>query len=179
MVWETRTAVTDDNFKALLAENLGLVHRVAYTYCRDATERDDVAQEIVTHLWRSRAQYDGRHAATWFYRVAINVAISYFRREVRRTGRTEPFDKHAETLGDVATTAAHHDAMVLRSCIAELGEMDRALTLLHLDGNPHAVIAEILGISASNVATRLTRIRAAMRRRLEPSAPTQSQGNEQ
>ncbi|MBL4686850.1 MAG: sigma-70 family RNA polymerase sigma factor [Nannocystaceae bacterium] len=171
--------MTDDKFKALLAEHLGLVHRVAYTYCRDVTERDDVAQEIVTHLWRCRAQYDGRQASTWFYRVAINVAISYFRREVRRSGRTEPFDQHAATLGDVATTAAHHDSMVLRSCIAELGEMDRGLTLLHLDGNSHAVIAEILGISASNVATRLTRIRVAMRRRLDSNSSTQVQGSEQ
>ncbi len=67
-------------FTNLLRRHAGLIHKVAYAYCRNATDRDDVIQEIAIQLWRSRDRYDVRFKeTTWIYRIAINVAIAEYR----------------------------------------------------------------------------------------------------
>ena len=150
-------------FTALVHEHLSLVRRVAGAYARTPADREDLVQEILLRLWRSRRRYDpARGATTWFYRVGLNVAISRCRREQHR-GRVEPLDDVAEP------DAGPEDAEVqlLHECIAELGELERGLVLLHLDGNDHVTIAEVLGISVSNVGTKLSRVRQTLKRALE------------
>ena len=157
-------------FTALVQQHLGLIHKVARAYCRNAADLDDLAQEIVLQLWRSRESYDrSRRASTWFYRVALNVAISYYRRERRHRG---PRRMPADALIHVATSAAEPDpeVCILQDCIGELGELERSLVLLYLDGHDHAAIAEVLGISTSNVGTKLSRIKTTLKRAFERRA---------
>lgn len=78
---QTKTAASD-RFISLLEENRKIVYKVAATYSRNPADREDLAQEIVVQLWRSFACYDeGYRFSTWMYRVALNVAISFYRRE--------------------------------------------------------------------------------------------------
>lgn len=158
-------------FTNLLLRHAGLIHKVAYAYCRDATDRDDVIQEIAMQLWRSRDRYDNRFKeTTWIYRLAINVAISFHRREGRHRYRCVSLDSPAITIA-APTTEPNQDVELLMLWIDELGELDKALVLLYLDEHDHASIAEVLGISVSNVGTKLHRIkdklRAAFDRRLQ------------
>lgn len=162
-----------DQYTNLLLRHTGLIHKVAYAYCRDATDRDDVIQEIAIQLWRSRNRYDDRFKeTTWIYRIAINVAISFHRRERRHRHRRVSLESPAIT---IATPSAepNQDVELLKRCIDDLGQLDKALVLLYLDGHDHASIAEVLGISVSNVGTKLQRIkgklRAAFDRRLQPN----------
>src|SRR5262245_38661349 len=75
-------------FTDLARRHAGLIHRAAYAYCRDATDREDVVQEILAQLWRSRERYDERYRqTTWIYRIALNIAISFHRRERRHRER--------------------------------------------------------------------------------------------
>jgi len=161
-----------DQYTNLLRRHAGLIHKVAYGYCRNISDRDDVIQEIAIQLWRSRDRYDDRFKeTTWIYRIAINVAVSFHRRERRHSHRHVSLEGAAIV---IAAPSAEHDRDLeqLMRWIGDLGELDKALVLLYLDGNDHASIAEVLGISVSNVGTKLQRIKNKLRaecdRRLQP-----------
>ena len=152
-----------DRFLALLDQHRKIVHKVASSYGRGATDRDDLAQEIITQLWRSFPRYDERFRfSTWMYRIALNVAISAYRSDRVRTRH------HVEADDAVLQVAAPADApderlRELHALIQGLNEMDRALAILYLDGHRHDEIGEVLGISESNVGTRLNRIKTRLR----------------
>jgi RNA polymerase sigma factor (sigma-70 family) len=162
-------AAASDTFVSLLEENRKIVYKVAATYSRNPADREDLAQEIVVQLWRSFARYDEAYRfSTWMYRVALNVAISFYRRESRRT-RAEVSAEDAVL--EVASLAAEptemdDDIRLLRQLIEHLDELDRAVIILHLDGNRYSTIAEILGISETNVGTKINRIKQRLRRDL-------------
>lgn len=150
--------MTADELTDLLQRHAGLIRKVAHAYCRNPSERDDVVQEIAVQLWRARDRYDPRFAVTtWIYRVALNVAISCFRRTDRHA--------HAESLADLDAAAASVDPRLadLDRLLGSLDVLERALVILYLDGNDHATIGDVLGISASNVGTKLDRIRTRLR----------------
>jgi RNA polymerase sigma factor (sigma-70 family) len=154
-------------FERLIEEHRGILYTVCRSYCSDPNEREDLGQEIVAQVWRSFERYDDRYAfSTWMYRVALNVAISY-RRRVRRRTDHELFDDAAI---DAAVRQEPHnvdDLTTLRSFIEELDPLPKALMLLYLEGYPHREIAETLGISESNVGTKINRIKLELRRRFD------------
>jgi RNA polymerase sigma factor (sigma-70 family) len=152
----------------LIRRHAKLIHKIAYAYCRDATDREDVVQEVAVQLWRSRHLYDERYQeTTWVYRIALNVAISFHRRERRHRERRLPVDAHAVTIADASEVQPSEDVQLLLRCIDDLGALDKALVLLYLDENDHASIADVLGISMSNVGTKLLRIKDRLRAALE------------
>ena len=160
-------------FTELIRRHTRLLHQIAYTYCRDAASREDVIQEITLELWRSRHRYDERYKeTTWIYRIAVNVAISFHRRERRHRDRRQPIDARAFTVA-APEGQPSEEMQVLMRCIDGLAPLDKALVLLYLDGNEHATLAEVLGISVSNVGTKLSRIKERLRtdveRRSQPS----------
>ncbi len=165
-------AIADqDRFLALLEEHRRILFKVAGSYTRNPADRADLAQEIVLQLWRSFGRFDGRcRFSTWMYRIAMNVAISFSRSEGRRLRGTEPVDELtfeiAATDGPPAETsdAARRLDLFIQD---ELDELSRALVILYLDGNSHETIAEILGISATNVGTRIGRIKQRLRKHFD------------
>lgn len=169
---QTTAAMTghDDQqraFAALLQRHAGIVFKVANTYARLPEDRDDLAQEIAAQLWRAWPKYDpARSVSTWMYRVALNVAISHVRTQsVRQRHDAVPLD---DTLHDLADTSGtdHEDTQHLRllqSFIARQPPLDRALLLLYLEERSQREIAEILGISESNVSTKIGRLKQRIR----------------
>jgi RNA polymerase sigma-70 factor (ECF subfamily) len=165
-----------DRFVSLLAEHRKILYKVAGSYCREPADREDLVQEMAVQLWRSFDRYDERYRfSTWMYRVALNVAISFHRSASRRSRDLVQVD--GAILDLVATAAdagaggdADEDLRTLYGYIERLDELDRALVILYLDGNRYDTIAEILGISETNVGTKLGRIKQRMRRDLGPAA---------
>ncbi len=155
----------------LIRRHARLIHKIAYAYCRDSTDREDVVQEVAVQLWRSCHRYDERFKeTTWIYRIALNVAISFHRRERRHRERRLPIDVHAITIAAASEVEPGEDVQLLLRCIDDLGALDKALVLLYLDGNEHASIADVLGISVSNVGTKLLRIKDRLRVAFEQRA---------
>lgn len=141
-----------------------ILYKVAYTYCRDAEERRDLVQEMVMQCWRSFPRFDeaaGVKFSTWMYRVAMNVAISRFRTEKREVRDTVPLDEFALDLAaaDQLDEKQSDNLRVLRQLIDGMDELNRALVLLFLEGFDSDEIAAMVGISASNVSTRMSRIK--------------------
>lgn len=80
------TAKHQERFQTLLDEHKRILYKVCHSYCRNRDDREDLAQEIIVQLWRSFGRFDeGYRFSTWMYRVALNVAISFYRRETTRT----------------------------------------------------------------------------------------------
>src|SRR5580765_1049315 len=109
-----------EQYTQLLLRHAGLIHRVAYAYCRNAMDRDDVIQEIAMQLWRSRDRYDDRFKeTTWIYRIAINVAVSFHRRERRHSQRRVWLDDPAITIA-APSVEPNPDVEHLMRCIDDL-----------------------------------------------------------
>ena len=124
-------------------------------------------QEIVYQLWKSGQSFDThRKFSTWMYRIALNVAISFYRRQ-RRSGLRIAFggDLHLMELEDRTEGDEELEEKIdlLQQFINELGELDKALMILYLEEKSYREIAEVLGITETNVATKLSRIKARLK----------------
>jgi RNA polymerase sigma factor (sigma-70 family) len=158
----------EERFLRLLDEHKRILYKVASVYCAQAEDRRDLVQEMVIHLWRSFPRYQEQFTfSTWMYRIAVNVAISFYRGE-RRHRQTLPL---LEMDLAAADRVMGDDLRLLRELVAQLDELNRALMLLYLEGYSHAEIAELLGISATNVSTRMDRIRKQFRDEMNPGDP--------
>lgn len=162
-----------DRFTSLLDEHRKILYKVAATYARGAADRQDLVQEMVVQLWRSFDRYDTDYRfSTWMYRIALNVAISWFRAETRKARTFVPAE---DAILDVAaapqeSAAIEEGLRALWSAIDGLDALDRALVVLYLDGQSHDAIAEVLGISRTNVGTKINRIKTRLRRDVSRTA---------
>jgi RNA polymerase sigma factor (sigma-70 family) len=140
---------------------------VANIYCKDREDRRDLIQEIVIQLWQSFDRFDDRYQfSTWMYRIAMNVAISFYRSHSRRTRDTVPIEEFGLdiAIADQVMAEAGDDIRLLYQLIGQLDELNRALIILYLDGYNHDAIGEIVGISTTNVSTRINRIKQRLQR---------------
>jgi RNA polymerase sigma factor (sigma-70 family) len=156
------------SFAALLHSHRRILFKVAALYAQNPEDRRDLAQEISAQLWRAYPRFDPqRRFSTWMYRIALNVGISHLRSATGRAVRFAPLDADwAETLA----APEPEDDDRLRQLYAFIGGLDalhRALMLLYLDDHSYAEIAAILGITETNVATRVSRIKQQLRARAQ------------
>jgi len=157
--------VSEADLLALILENKGIILKICHLYCPDKHAREDLTQEIIYQLWRSAKSYDReRRFSTWMYRVALNVAISFYREGKRKKSALPLSPFHLEIEDDPADDAVYKERLAwLQSCIRELKEFDRALILLYFEEKSYREIAEVLGLSETNVATKISRIKERLR----------------
>lgn len=163
-------AASDSNaFADLLNRHKGILYKVANAYCRDEEDRKDLIQEIVFQLWRSFGKYNQAYQqSTWVYRIALNVSISFYRREKRRTAPTTPLTSDLlEVANPSETENLQEDIQLLYQFINQLPALNRALRILYLDQKTHQEIADILGITETNVATKISRIKQKLKHQFE------------
>jgi RNA polymerase sigma factor (sigma-70 family) len=157
----------EKEFEVLLQTHRAIVFKIVNTYCWQPEDRADLAQEIATQLWRAWPRYDSsRTFTTWMYRIALNVAISFVRREVQRRKVSVPLD---ESLHDTAAVVSQADPGFdellgsLQQFIERQSPLDRALLLLYLEDKSQREIAEILGLTQTNVSTKIGRLKQKIR----------------
>ena len=152
------------------AEFGGALERLARGYERDPDKRRDLLQEIQVALWRSLARFDGRCSLrTWVYRVAHNTATSHV---LRRSGRQNVFVEADEELASSPDAGDGESAVDRQRALDRIYELirclrppDRQVMLLYLEEMDTATIAEVTGLSASNVSTKIHRIKQILVRR--------------
>ncbi len=154
-------------FKNWLTQHAGAVLKVARAYTLTTEDCQDLVQEILLQVWRSLPQYQAKaSASTWFYRVALNTALAWHRKERRRRVRQQPI-REVENLR-VASLDGSGQALEreivdrLYAAIRQLPKTDAAIVLLYLDDLSYREMAEVLGISESNVGVKLNRARKAL-----------------
>lgn len=150
-------------FQIRLEQHKKILYKVCNAYCKDRDSREDLAQEITFQLWRSFGKFDGRcQFSTWMYRIALNVAISFYRSEGART-RHVIADERRFLEWAVETEREPEEVRLLYEFIEELNPLSKALILLYLDGNTYPEIADIVGITETNVATKISRLKSKMK----------------
>ncbi len=163
------TAANDQDqlYQAAATTFGGAVARLAQGYEANPERRRDLVQDIHVALWRSLALYDGRCALrTWVYRVAHNTATSYILRQKRaRTSQWVGLDDDLPHGGPGMDEVLHDQQALSRllSLIHQLKPQDRQIILLYLEDMEAGTIAEITGLKASHVATKIHRIKALLR----------------
>lgn len=141
-----------------LAEHGAVIERICRVYGRTPEERDDLRQEVHLALWRSLASFRGEASeVTWIYRIALNVALSAERKRSPEADEIDVEELPAATAGD----DARREWLYAR--LRELSAAERSLAILVLDGNSYADVAEVLGISVSNVGVRINRLKARLK----------------
>ena len=155
-------------FHEIITQHKGIFLKIARTYCRNAEDKQDLVQEMMIQVWRGLPSYNSNYPiSTWLYRVALNVAISFYRKQRRRLPMAGPVLDETIVLADENPSPQQEQLKLLEQFIASLNDLDKALILLYLDDKCYAEIAQIMGISVSNVGTKLGRVREKLRAKFE------------
>ena len=163
----------DEVVERVYAAERGAIYSYLLYLGLPAARAQDLAQDAFLTLYQ--AMLDGKtveNPRAWLYRVALNVAISHLRRgEAAWSTKLEPLDTHhLDAVADETSPEADERLAELHAFIARLDPLNRALILLYLDERPYAEIAEILGISETNVATKIGRIKQTLRGQMTAAA---------
>lgn len=143
----------------MVQQNEGVIYKIASFYASNEHPIGDLYQEIVLNLWKGYASFRGDSKfSTWIYRIALNTCVSFYRRK-----KIKP--DYVENIPEMRDEIDHKDEQIseLYRLIDKLGNIEKALVLLYLEDKPYKEIAEITGISMTNVATKISRIKEKLR----------------
>jgi len=155
----------EKQFQNLIEQHKGILYKVSRTYCQQEEDRQDLIQEISIQIWRSLDKYNDKYQiSTWLYRISLNVAISFYRKNAKRHANTISLNEQVSEIKEIDNTEKEELLKQLMSFIYKLNNLDKALMLLYLESKPHIEIADILGISKSNVATKIGRIKEKIKK---------------
>jgi RNA polymerase sigma factor (sigma-70 family) len=157
---------TQADFTKLIEQNKGIIYKVARSYSKNEDDRADLFQEIVIQLWRAFEQYDNHYKlSTWMYRIALNVAISFYRKERGKAELLPLTEGMMEIADETMNSEIEANLNLLQQFINELKELDKALMILYLESKSYKEMADILGISETNVATKVGRIKDQLKQK--------------
>lgn len=157
-----------DIFIKTIDEHKKIIYKIVNSYCPNREDRRDLEQEIIIQLWNSFDNYDDTYKySTWMYRIALNVAISFYRKEKKWFAKNdfsnvESIFRIEEENSEEETELDYH-LKLLQEFIHNLNELNKALMLLYLEEKSYEEIAEILGITKTNVATKINRIKLKLK----------------
>jgi len=146
-------------FVEIIQRNEGLIYKVAkvYTDCKD--DEQDLYQEIVYQLWKSFHSFRKESKiSTWIYRIALNTSLTHFKKE-KKKGNQVPIDEALLNQSDKIDTLKEERMEILYDQIRKLNAIDKGIVFLYLEGKNYEEIAGITGFTATNIGTRLGRIK--------------------
>ena len=150
----------EELFAGIHRDHGGLIARITQAFASDQADRDDLSQEILISVWRAIPQFGGgAKLSTYVYRVALSCALNWRRSRRRYSQKLEHYGHALPVLTTAATPRDQERLRWLYARIHELTPVDRSLVLLSLDRLSYGEIAEITGLSESNIGVRLHRIK--------------------
>lgn len=154
-----------DKFIGIIKDHKRIIYKVINSYCSDAEDRKDLEQEIIIQLWKSLKSYNENFKlSTWIYRIALNVAISHYRKDQKRLKTNTTID---EEIFRIATDDSDEEQKgrteLLYHFINQLDAFNKAIIILYLEDNSYKDISEILGITETNVGTKIGRIKKQLK----------------
>jgi len=147
-------------FVEFFKPNQKLIHKICKIYTDNAEDHEDLFQEITIQLWKSFPGFKGEAKfSTWMYRVALNTAITLFRKPQKKQGQPVELDigslkiEHEEYVDD------EHQLKRMYKAIYELSDVEKALIMMYLEDKPYKEIGEILGITEGNARVKMNRVK--------------------
>lgn len=157
-------------FEKLVQENKGILYKVINIYCKNIEDRKDLEQEILIQLWSCLKNYNENYKlSTWIYKIAMNVSISFYRKnKLRNTATHLPIDSiFIEGEYDEETDEFKYKKKVLNIFIDKLNEFDKAIIILYMEEYDYKEISNIVGISETNVGTKINRIKKKLKEKIK------------
>lgn len=156
-------------FVQLLEENQNIIHKVCRIYTSDPDSHKDLFQEVTLQLWKAFPNFRGDSKfSTWMYRVALNTAITLYRKN-KRTPQTNPIDGIAHRLSSEPDDEVVEQQMKLMyEAIKQLNDIEKALVFLYLEDKDYREISETLGITEVNARVKMNRVKTRLRTILNP-----------
>ncbi|MBW0178360.1 RNA polymerase sigma factor [Sediminibacterium sp.] len=153
----------EKEFIALLNEHQRIIHKVCNLYMDAHADREDLFQEITLQAWKAYAGFRGdAKFSTWLYRVALNTAITFFRKEKRK-----PDIYSTESVPDFGTSETYdpieEQVKAMYTAIGDLSKIDKAIVMLYLEDYNYNDIGDMMGITANNVAVKMNRIKTKLK----------------
>jgi RNA polymerase sigma-70 factor, ECF subfamily len=153
----------DRIFSDWLAGHKGILFKVVHAYAFEHADRQDLFQEVAVQLWRSVDAFRGDSSVpTWMYRVALNTAIAWTRKQDRHQRGKQALEVGEDLLTTASAEVRDPRVEWLYHQIAQLKDVDRSVALLLLDGFSYKEIAAIVGITESNVGVKINRIKSVL-----------------
>ncbi|WP_353121618.1 RNA polymerase sigma factor [Dysgonomonas capnocytophagoides] len=149
----------EKDFMDMVRHNERIIYKVVSFYADIDQSVSDLYQEVVLNLWKAYPSFRGESkVSTWIYRISLNTCITFFRRSKRSISYTD-------LVIDISDIPDEDDNIKeLYRLINKLGKIEKALVLLYLDEKPYKEIAEITGLTVTNVATKLNRIKDKLKK---------------
>ncbi len=156
--------ILTDKFLELVEENKKLIYKVSHMFCDIDEDRSDVFQEIISNLWTAHPNFKNQSkVSTWIYRIAINTAVSWVRDHKKANNHIQYTNVIPQIPDDPISKELHEH---LYNAIGNLGKLDKALILLQLEGYSYDEISEIIGLTKTNVATKINRVKLKLKNHL-------------
>lgn len=155
-------------FIEMINEHRGIIYKVCNLYCLEKDYKKDLFQEIVLQLWKSFPSFRNEsRRSTWMYRVALNTAITIFRKESRAPERRSISDAEFE-IPDMDGFEGQQEQMgLLKQAIDTLTPIEKAIILLYLEEKSYEEISEIIGISETNAGVKINRIKVKLEKTIK------------
>lgn len=164
------TMTDQEAFVKMIQQYEGTIFKIARLYIRTETDLNDMYQEIVLQLWKAFPSFQGKSSpGTWLYRVALNTAITYLKKRKRRVETVTLYEGIDQFRADEEQGVKSQITM-LYEMVSKLDGLDKGLVLLYLENKSHQEIADIIGISVSNVGTRINRIKKKLKQQAKQLA---------
>ncbi|MBP8887962.1 MAG: RNA polymerase sigma factor [Flavobacterium sp.] len=150
-----------ETFEEILNKHKGIIFRIVNYYCKDADDKKDLEQEILIQIWLSYKKYNQEFAwSTFIYRIALNVSIGFYKKQKRQKDKFSSVNLFIETyVQDETPLVIDEDLRMLNEFIFQLNDINKALMILYLQEKSYTEIALILGISATNISTKINRLK--------------------
>lgn len=154
-------------FTTAIKTNEGTIYKIASIYTDTIDDRNDLIQEIIYNLWKSFDSFNQKSSFnTWIYRVAMNVAI-YNLKTAKRKIATVPIEGQYSDLTDDENSRFEEKVKLLKQHIDNLNLLDKGIVMLYLENKSYQEIAEIIGLSESNVGTKIARIKEKLKKQIK------------
>ena len=159
----------EHKFVTELENNQNIVHKVCTLYTNNRDAHKDLFQEITIQLWKAYPKFRGESKfSTWMYRVALNTAITLYRKSKRKIQTQDYESVIFKIKADEYDATQEEQLKLMYKAVKQLGDIDKALVFLYLEDKDYREISETLGISEVNARVKMNRIKKKLRTILNP-----------
>lgn len=159
----------EHKFVTELQDNQNIVHKVCTLYTNDRDSHNDLFQEITIQLWKAYPKFRGEAKfSTWMYRVALNTAITLYRKSKKRIDTQDYESVIFKIKSDEYDESEEQQLKLMYKAVRQLGDVDKALVFLYLEDKNYTEISETLGITEVNARVKMNRIKTKLRTILNP-----------
>ncbi|HCM32784.1 MULTISPECIES: RNA polymerase sigma factor [Chryseobacterium] len=161
---------TETAFLKLVNQHKGILYKASRIYADSIEDREDLQQEILIQLWKSYQSFKGNSEfSTWMYRVAINTAITYLKKEKQRSGNHTDAPHHFEVQQEDYNPTKDKQLEIFYNAVQELNSLEKAVIFYFMEGMSHKEIGSNLGLSEGNTRVKLNRTKEKIQQIIKKS----------